>query len=402
MTKTFLIFLQVAAVGCLSMAMSNASPSPTPGHMPRFSWDTVPMFYHAGKWAGPYSDEEVKMLAGKYPLVVIEKMHGQNDPRFEGQVEKAVFLDAKRIKQANPDTKVLFYFNPFVDYRYYSWKTSLPEVPSWALRGPDGQVLCKDRGVVKFVQFDITHPQFMPWWLDKVRLVAEKPQIDGIFIDALPQIVRWPGQKYETWGRSKYLDMRWACHGFLRETRDALNGKILINNGLFADVDGLFDGGLSWLDNADGAMVEHFGAFASRDEQGTLRAEKMAREIELIEIAADRGTIVVVKAWPGDMHFLSEKHKKFSMQQKLDFAEKKLEFALAAFLIAAQENCYFGYSWGWSHSDGWMQWYPEFDKPLGPPQGRAKRDGWKYTRNFRHASVKLDLDKETGEITWTK
>lgn len=47
-----------------------------------------------------------------------------------------------------------------------------------------------------------------------------------------------------------------------------------------------------------------------------------------------------------------------------------------------------------------FDWYPEFDKPLGAPKGDAKRDRFKYTREFEHASVFVDLEKKTAKIDW--
>lgn len=402
MKQIFMILLASVCAGHgLGMSTPAAGVLP-PSFRPEFSWDTVPIFYHAGKWAGRYTDEEVKFIAEKFPLVVIEKMHGQGDPEFAGRVDKAVFLDAARLKAANSAVKVLFYFNPFVDYRYYSWKNKLPEIPAWALRDPQGNPIYKDRGHVKFLQFDISRQDFMDWWIQQVSLVADQPQIDGIFIDALSQIVRQPTIKYKTWGREKYLSMRWHCHVLLAESRKALNGKILINNGLFAAVDGLYDGGISWLENADGVMVEHFGASNSRDSEGNLYADRMVQEFKLIDKAAEMNSVTMVKAWPGDMYFLNPKYSKYTREERMEVARKNLEFAMAAFLISARENCYFGYSWGWEHEEGWMQWFSEFDRPLGQPKGEARRDAWKFFREFEHARVQLDLEHETAKIEWLK
>ena len=45
---------------------------------------------------------------------------------------------------------------------------------------------------------------------------------------------------------------------------------------------------------------------------------------------------------------------------------------------------------------------PEFDRPLGAPKGLAARSSYIYAREFTHASVKLDIEKQTGVITWHK
>ena len=47
-----------------------------------------------------------------------------------------------------------------------------------------------------------------------------------------------------------------------------------------------------------------------------------------------------------------------------------------------------------------MRWFPEYDKPLGPPAGPAARKGTTYTRKFQHADVWLDISKRQGKITW--
>ena len=42
----------------------------------------------------------------------------------------------------------------------------------------------------------------------------------------------------------------------------------------------------------------------------------------------------------------------------------------------------------------------DYDRPLGPPQGPAVRNGYTYTREFEYANVFLDIEKEEAEITW--
>lgn len=68
--------------------------------------------------------------------------------------------------------------------------------------------------------------------------------------------------------------------------------------------------------------------------------------------------------------------------------------------MAAETNSYFCYTWGYREMHGTFDWYPELDKPLGPPQGNAVRDGWTYRREFKHASVFVDLEKKTARIDW--
>ena len=51
-------------------------------------------------------------------------------------------------------------------------------------------------------------------------------------------------------------------------------------------------------------------------------------------------------------------------------------------------------------SSTWLKRPPEFERPLGPPTGKAQREGSIYTRDFRQASVWLDIKNEQARITW--
>jgi hypothetical protein len=44
--------------------------------------------------------------------------------------------------------------------------------------------------------------------------------------------------------------------------------------------------------------------------------------------------------------------------------------------------------------------YPEFERPLGPPKGDATWQGLTATREFVHASVRVDLARQTASIDW--
>lgn len=55
-------------------------------------------------------------------------------------------------------------------------------------------------------------------------------------------------------------------------------------------------------------------------------------------------------------------------------------------------------SFAYREMHGSFDWYPEFDKPLGPPRGAAIRTGWNYQREFAHASVSVNLVTKTARI----
>ena len=142
-----------------------------------------------------------------------------------------------------------------------------------------------------------------------------------------------------------------------------------------------------------GAMLEHFGHFSSDSK------EEMAQDLEAMRAAAKLGKIVCFKAWPG-FSWQDDDVTKKPHRELVQLARDRLAFPLACFLAAAEERCYFCYTWGYREDDGTFDWYPEFDKPLGASKGEAKRRGWTYQREFAHASVFVDLEKKTARIVW--
>ncbi len=397
MKNTILTVIALITPICTAAA---AEKCPKSGY-PEFSWDTVPLFNHTARWNTTYAQDQIDFIAEHCQLAVFEKMHGLETLDYGGQVETAIFHDARRIKAINPKCKVLFYFNAFVDNVPTSWRNEYGESPQWLLRDDDGEIIYKHRSGNKLRTFDITRPGMLQWWKYSIQSALAHPAIDGIFIDALIQIVYFPEDKAKKWGREKYEAMAAATDALLQKTQQWLpDDAIVINNGLFANMPGLDDGGIGWLKHATGAMVEHFGAFRSRDKNGKLIPEDMAREIELIQKAGEMGKIVLVKGWPGSKHFLDPEFMKWDIHKKRAYAKEHLDFSLAAYLVAAEKYAYFAYNWGWGDTDGWFEWYPQFEKPLGEPKGKATRDGWVYTRQFAHADVTVDLKNETADIRW--
>ena len=109
--------------------------------------------------------------------------------------------------------------------------------------------------------------------------------------------------------------------------------------------------------------------------------------------------MICLKAWPG-FSWLDADMMKKPHDELVGLARERITFPLACFLVAAEPHCFFCYTWGYSENHGTFDWYPEFDKPLGPPLGETVRDGWKYQREFAHASVFVNLETQTARIDW--
>ena len=85
--------------------------------------------------------------------------------------------------------------------------------------------------------------------------------------------------------------------------------------------------------------------------------------------------MVIMKAFPGFNWTDSEKMSE-PYEDLLAEARENISFPLACYLVAAQTHSYFCYSWGYREQHGSLDWYDEFDRPLGKPLGDAVIDGW--------------------------
>jgi hypothetical protein len=100
------------------------------------------------------------------------------------------------------------------------------------------------------------------------------------------------------------------------------------------------------------------------------------------------------------------------------FAE--FNFTLASYLIVAGNHTYYSYAsnaldgsamgaGAWEFRSYNQKWWPEYERPLGPPKGLGVR-GWSnpagkhfgavYTREFEHASVWVNVETRDGIIHW--
>ena len=176
--------------------------------------------------------------------------------------------------------------------------------------------------------------------------------------------------------------------------------KLLIYNPLHGYDDKKEPYGHDQLGVTDGAMVDDFDRGGDDSNQST---QYLVNTLGTIRRASMDGKIIIFKAWPRfTMKWRKSKEmkKNTSLQELRRMAREDLLFPLACFLLAAERNCYFCYTWGWDPEDGVFEWYPEFDKPLGPPQGNAVREGFTFRREFQRALVFVDMEKKVGKIDW--
>lgn len=370
-------------------AFCAVTPASAQAGGPHFSWETIPVYIHFGKSCGPLTDEEVRFVAGVSNFVCLEKGHGRE---HFGSTEKGTAFDAKRLKAANPKMKVLFYWNTFLNYRLYDACETVKRHPEWLFRDKQGKPIYKVRNLE---QYNLLNPEFRRWWASVAGKAVDEYGCDGIFMDAVNQAKRQIWMK-RGWGIGNEELLTKAVIDMMTLAHDEMGpGAILLYNGIRSSDESSETMGEEYLAYADGAKVEHFTAFASRS------AESIVRDIEAIAKAAKAGKIVTVKGWPDpEFTWINPEKMKLPIEKLAREAREKITFSLACFLAAAQENCYFCYSWGYRERHGSLLDYPEFHKPLGKPKDGATKNGWVYTRSFEHARVRVNVAERKAEIQW--
>jgi len=352
---------------------------------PAFSWDHVPLYAHLGIDDG-LSQDQCEFLADHYSIITFTG----GIVRDGISVEPKMAAAAEAIKERNPDAKVLFYWSS--DIPKHQWIISNADFPEDGYVRPavEGKKAHGDRS------FDVTQPEVREWWTDVAAKAVHEYSCDGIFVDGATAAT--PGGVWSrTFGEERAAALEEGMFTMLREAKEKMGPDTLILFNPLHGHNGTQALGEDYLPVADGAMVDDFDRGANVRQQSK---EYMAGTIEIMRKASDDGNIVIFKGWPGftwwsDPELMSKPH-----EEQYRAAKAQIIFPLACFLVGAGENCYFCYSWGWLGEYGTFDWYPEFDRPLGPPEGEAVREGWTYQREFAHASVFVDLENKSASINW--
>jgi hypothetical protein len=363
---------------------------------PPFSWDRVSVYAHVGLGEG-LKPKQYKFLADHYDFiaftggVMTREYRNNKEMSFETLVAGA----ARTIKAHNPKARVLFYWSG--DFGRAHAKISNATLPK-------NTTFPFKKGTRSVQLFDTTNPALRSWWAGVAAKAVHEYSCDGIFLDGGTAYT--PGSSYSRkLGPAKTSKLEQGMFAMLREAKQKMGkDSIILLNPLHGPKKGQKqEDALGWryLDMVDGAMVDDFDRAANILKRRQSK-EYIADTIKTMSAAAKRGEIVVFKAWPGFTWWSDPELMKKSHAEQYAVSVKNLEFPLASFLIGAGEHCYFCYTWGWLPEYGTLDWYPQFDKPLGAPKGDAVQTGWTFRREFEHASVFLDLEKRIGKIDWKK
>ncbi|TWT91240.1 putative glycoside hydrolase [Neorhodopirellula pilleata] len=371
-----------------SLRVSDGSQFVPQDLFPKFSWDTVPTYYMFGHMDHSLSPEQVSFIAERTDFLCIEKSHGRGE---FGAADLGAKHEAAALKKANPDLKVLFYFNSAYAWPYTSYSKeftqqgikSKPELKEFLLSDPKTGELASHHGGV--LMFDILNPEFREWWIETVAKGVKESGCDGVFVDQMHGNARLR--------KDKTTEIR-RLMGDMMVTLKAQLGpeKLLLGNNA-CNEDAIFV-----YPVCDAIMFENFADVHWNKEQLLADWNGMLRNAREGKVSVFR--LGVEGYGRGYLRSITREKKLKVMPQR---SREKLEYALASYLIGAQPYSYFMYSWGWTLADGALVDYPELRKPLGPPTAayhRTTPKGWEFTREFEHASVWVNTETRQSKITW--
>ncbi len=374
--RTSLAALGACAVSCRGPVTTRQAAFRPPSS----SWAHVPVYAHLGKSEGDFTSAELDFLAEHFNFICIEK--GQA-VKTRGCTEEGIYEAARQIKRRNPNARVLFYWNVFINYQLYRALDRFK--PEWTLKDRKGTEV---RNHFRLSRPDLSLAEVREWWSDVAAEAMKAAPLDGVFADALPQVLTraLPRQV----GEEKAQAIISGAQEMLSLTRQKIGpDKIVLANGLRATEGREI---LDW-DGITGVMIEHFGHFSSGSK------EDMKADLESLALAEAKGKFVVLKGWPG-FSWLDTEMMKRPYNELLKPARESIVFPLACFLVAARPQSRFCYSWGYRDVHGMLDAYPEFATPLGLPKSNAMWYGFTATREFAHASVWVDLAAKQARIDW--
>lgn len=376
----------------LSLAIA-AELSASPEKNPSFSWERVPRYMHIRKDTA-FTVDEIRYLAS-FPLVTFEKGTGVTE---FGSTEEGTLAAVRAVKKINPATKVLYYRNVIVHYGGYAANAALTNVPGAFLVGRNGS----DKLVRNRVQaYDLTNERVRDWWLASAKRVCDEPSIDGLFLDGNIKVLE-PGYLRDEIGEKKKAGVVDGYTDMMKDARRILGPeKLMVANVLRARFP---DSGMSRLRAFDGSYMEGFETAVGN----VPLKDYVAKGIAAFQEAARRGCIIAFTAGLGEEDSdegAKNRQRTDEIRKSLtgdEEASRRFNYLLAIFLVCAEKYSYFCAHDGYDtkKSKVWMTHPSEFERPLGAPKGMAVRAGYIYTREFTHASVRLDLETQTAEIDW--
>ena len=365
-----------------------------PNLYPEFSWERIPQYIHIRK-ATAFTDEECNFLAG-FPLITLEKTTGS---ATYGSTDHGSLMAAKAIKSINPQTKILYYRNVICHYGGNTFDKDLNKIQAPFLtdqKSGKGRLI---RGTVE--AYDLSNKSVRDWWVESAAKVCNSEYIDGLFLDGNIKVLE-PEFLLKEIGAEKKAVVKDGYATLMTSIREALNpDKLMFANIIRAR---LPESGLEYINYFDGSYLEGFTSPVNMSYP-----DYLAKGISAVQQAARSGKIIAMNLGLGESSNTTDMIDDTRLKlNDVNGLEELINYYMAIFLVCAEKYSYLNIHDGYSvntnngicDSKVWLHRFPQFDKPLGAPKGPAVKDGYKYTREFDHASVWLDIEAKKGKVTW--
>ena len=346
--------------------------------MPRFSWDTVPVFIHMCNKTGPFNASTAQHIA-RFPMVTIEKGQGDNStiyPYNESYAEAKIADACEQIKSLNSSIICIFYYNSVLDWEMYQLHEKMLQHKGYWLRDSNN-VTVYLKGTASFPQppngmdcFDFTQVKVQNFFINEcVNMTQMYPGIiDGCFVD------RANDNTFDGYNFTQEL---------LNEYTNGHNNvtiklqTILVDNNKSVAI---ANGYVSYYDNITNETLYSYATQIERFEANQECIE------QLMGYATDG---VLAQAHAGYQPDGNDNHC------------QDVNNSLSAFLIGAGKYHYYGCSQGWYIEPDWVKWHYQYSLPLGEPLSDAVLNGSIYTRQFAAGTVvTFNISSNTGNIEW--
>ena len=318
--------LVLGIVGCLSVECSgHGEHSRTPENFPRFSWSTLPVFWHA--WAPEPFNASTLDFINRFPLVTIEKGMSRDEAPAGRDAELKIVAAAEQVKKRNSTIKVLFYLNSLMDWHWYELHQYCLQHKElmWAFDKHHQPVTLRGEMV-----FNMSSKEVRQVWVNVLKHANESGWIDGAFVDR--------------------------------------GGDPLINEGRFKDVEPekfhqLVLGHRQLMVDLQQAFGDGFLSVANHQDYNATTGRMFERFMLGADHAQAYSDLLLL------MHETSYPH----------IAEVHIEpcnavtynTTLAGYLIGAGKYAYYGCTDGFSTFSGWLNWPEDYSKQLGEPTSNA-------------------------------
>lgn len=382
LTLTLTLALMPLLLGAQTYYNGDGSIFIPKNYYPNFSWDNTPQYNMFGDGSRVLTNEERAFVSGNTDFICIEKSHGRGEL---GYAELGAQYEATHFHNMDPENKVLFYFNsswawPFTSYCQYFTAEHIdnyPTLKSYLVIDQETGELFHRNGTYGW---NVLNPELRTWWVETVTTGVVDAGCDGVFID------QSSGLYWYHEGGAAVVEP--AMEELMANLRASLPDKFIIGNGHH-------DKAHLWP-SCDATMFEHYKLDLLSKENLLATWSHMERIAKDNKASIFRVGVEVEEGSATDGMTRAERRAYLEQLSK-----DRLEYYHSVYLIGAQPYSYFQYGWGWQLEDGGaLVDYPELSKSLGAPLGAYTRNGWEFTRVYENASVWVNTETKTAEITW--